>query len=91
MAEAHRHWEKEVYGCVSLRGLKAEGFEAGFLDMAGKGYLDIEDLMSFVTEYTACSVSRSELSLTYRRLKWQESGFEREGVTYRTFTRTVAI
>ena len=90
VAEAHKHWEKKVYGCVSGRGLKGEGFEASALDMTRKGYLGVSDLISFVGEYTAQTMCRADMGMVYWRMKWQD-GSDREGISYGTFTRTVAI
>jgi hypothetical protein len=69
---AQGNWEERVHGCV--KG-ELKGVECG-LDLGGKGWLGVEDLVCFLNLHTGHLYRNRDLSLVFRRMQLQsaESG-----------------
>lgn len=81
---AQENWNEQVRGC--LKG-QLNGIEHG-LDLGGKGWLGVEDLVCFLNLYTGHLYRNRDLTLVFRRMQLQsaETG---PSLSYQGFHKTV--
>ena len=77
-----------VMKCASARSLMSENFDVKDLDLSGKGYLALEDIVCFVNLYSNTFYRNRDLALVMRRLQMAEGESRKGGIEYKTFLAT---
>jgi hypothetical protein len=90
VANAEKNWANCVLKCASVRSLKGENFEVADLDLSGKGFLGLEDLVCFVNLYANTFYRNRDLALVLRRLQMGQGASTRGGIDYEGFLEAFA-
>ena len=67
MGQAEDLWNKEIYKCVSLDTLAAEGFSLKMMDINGKGTIGLEDLVLFINMNSQKFYRSRDVAPLYKR------------------------
>ena len=70
--DSEEHWFSQIARQYSSVSLEFDGFEEHKLDLSGKGYITISDLIRFINTEMDVQFRSRDLHLIYLRLKSQE-------------------
>ena len=94
IAQSQEIWNTQIYKCVSLDSLAAEGFTLSMIDINAKGSVGLEDLVLFINMNSQKFYrSRDVVPLYKRFLKLEHKTLEKnlaEGILFPTFMDWVA-